>query len=231
MSARLIKIAIIACVLFTGLTAHASPIKIDPIDPPNGPFHFVFVTSGTTTPDSDDIGYYNTFVQNAADNADIGVQLGLTWRAIISTPFVDAIDNVTDTNYPIYTLDGNLVASGAADLWDGSIDAAIDYTESGTILPGNAWAWTGSLADGHAYAYAEVGGATFITAAGLVANTDDGWIQEVTLSDYETHHIYAIASEPVVLTAYLSTVPLPPSLLLMASGMIGCIGFRRWRRR
>ncbi len=26
-------------------------------------------------------------------------------------------------------------------------------------------------------------------------------------------------------------VPLPPSLLLMASGLIGCVGFKRWFRR
>ena len=64
-------------------------------------YRFAFFTSATTTAVSADISTYNTFVQNLADATtvyDIGVDEGVTWKAIGSTTDVNAIDN-TSTNW------------------------------------------------------------------------------------------------------------------------------------
>ncbi|MBW2255762.1 MAG: hypothetical protein JRI25_14335, partial [Deltaproteobacteria bacterium] len=78
-------------------------------------YRLVFVTSTRTTAESRDIAYYNAFVQDAADDAD----LGGTWKAIasvqVSAPvgadpggYVNARDN-TSTNENVDPLDVPIV--------------------------------------------------------------------------------------------------------------------------
>ena len=137
MYTRIIKIAIIVCMIFSGCSVHASLISVDVLAHTD-PFHFVFVTSAKTNSVSDDINHYNNLVHIVADYAgisnDIG-QPGLTWDAIISKPMVDAIYYANIT-YPVYTLDDSLVASGGV-AWDLQLNNSISLTQEGTKLANN----------------------------------------------------------------------------------------------
>ena len=229
MYARLFKIAIIACILFTVLSAHASPIRIDPLAHTD-PFHFVFVTSGTRNASSGDIDDYNQFVQDAADAVGIGTSIGLTWRAIISTATVDAIDNVAITG-PVYTLDDRLVANDANDMFDGSIANPINYDEMANVnVKSNVWTGSRWWGKGHIilpsnYYYAGNGATVTL---GYAEFATDWWIQ-----GHPEHHStdYALFAVSSPLTVGLNPVPIPPGILLMASGLIGCAGLQRWFRR
>lgn len=102
---------------------------------------------------STDINFYNTFVNDFANNASLNpvlASLGTTWTAIASTAAVDAQDN-TGTNLTtdgagvsIYHLNDQIVATGNADLWDGSI-ANLIRSETGGFDAAPV-VWTGSTA-------------------------------------------------------------------------------------
>ena len=127
-------------------------------------FRLVFVTNGSPNARQPSLAdYYNPFVTDAADSVESLKALGTTWMAIASTADVDARDNTytnsvtaDDASVPIYRLDGAQVATGNLDLWDGSIIAPINLTETldppvidapytGTNRSGVAWAPLGPV--------------------------------------------------------------------------------------
>ena len=79
-------------------------------------FRFLFVTSGTRKAESSDINDYNLFVQNAAngDGVDDTIKgFHGEFRAVASTPSVDARDNTATTGdgVAIYWLNGRKLAN------------------------------------------------------------------------------------------------------------------------
>lgn len=118
-------------------------------------YRFAFFTSGTTTASSENIETYNSWVQSLADASPLGIGAaqGVTWKAIGSTPTVDARDNtgtnpnIFGTGFPIYLLNGQtLIAKSNPDLWDGYISSIINITEQGVVKTG--WPFTGTYKDG-----------------------------------------------------------------------------------
>lgn len=71
-----------------------------------------------------------------------------TWKAIASDSSVDARDRIPDTTY--YLLNGNVVANNKADLFDGSIQTAINVNEMG-VKESDSPVWTGSDLAGNSY--------------------------------------------------------------------------------
>ncbi len=112
-------------------------------------------------------GIKRIFVTSTAYNGNLGglagadakcaarataVGLSGTWKAWISsgaTDPTDARDRLTQNSSPYVNMRGNKVADNWADLVDGSLDAAINYNESGGS--GGAQAWTGSYSNGTRY--------------------------------------------------------------------------------
>src|SRR5258708_5184838 len=66
----------------------------------------------------------------------------LTWTAILSNSTSNAIDRVPILG-PVYNTRGELVATDAADMWDGTIAHAIQYDEVGGGISSNFSVWTG----------------------------------------------------------------------------------------
>ncbi len=129
-------------------------------------YRFAFASSGLTAATSSDINYYNAFVQNLANASplNIGAAQGVTWKAIASTPTVDARDN-TSTNVAVngtgestFLLDGtSIVATDYTALWtfDGHT-TAINKTElltnpANNLPGGSQWGdtWTGTHRDSY----------------------------------------------------------------------------------
>ncbi|MCC6682075.1 MAG: hypothetical protein IT445_14330 [Phycisphaeraceae bacterium] len=74
-------------------------------------YQLVFVSSTTTTAQSSDISYYNSFVQAAAAATGMGQ---ITWHAIASTPAADATSNAL-VSTRVYDMNGDLVANDYID--------------------------------------------------------------------------------------------------------------------
>ena len=122
---------------------------------------------------STDINSYNSTVQGRAAAGHTAIRgFSSMWRAVASTPSVDARDN-TSTTYTssnkgleIHWLRGNRVANNYEDFYDNSWDNRSIRTESGGGLPNNGendlpnggrYVWTGSNANGTGYDGRELG--------------------------------------------------------------------------
>jgi len=149
---------------------------------PDDPYRLVFVTSAKTNALSANIADYNAFVANVATGIPALNALGATWKCIGSTAAVNANENTltrtTDPSVPIYRLDGALVATNNADLWDGSIAVGISITESGNSL--TTYTWTGTTGDGTRWADHRLGSGTGWVLEGYSMGTNaplgDRWV-------------------------------------------------------
>ena len=116
-------------------------------------FRLLFVTSTQHQARSGDIASYNTIVQTRAKagHSAITDSCGNRFRIVGSTSTVSARANTdtesTDTDAPIYWLNGAKVADNHADFYDGSWDDRTAKNESGANR-GNVRVWTGSYAGG-----------------------------------------------------------------------------------
>lgn len=120
---------LVSLVLIAGFSLRlaAAPIPI-PYDLfPYQEYRLAFVTTDTTTAQSDNIADYNAFVTALALAQPELAVLNTAWWAIASTPTIDARTNTStnpmlDTGVPIYQMDGvSRVANDNFDLWDGTI--------------------------------------------------------------------------------------------------------------
>ena len=202
--------------------SQAAPITVPTNLNPGDQYRLAFITSGTRDATSSDIDDYNDFVQAAADAVPQLAALGTTWKAIGSTATVDARDNTgtnpSSTGLPIFLLNDTKLADNNADLWDGSIDEALNVLEFGTPSPA-ALVWTGTAFTGVA---SSVVGALGETSAGAGDNsaTISQWV------DIPFDLIFTNASLPLYAIGGVLTVPeVPePSTLLLTSiaGLICC---------
>ena len=116
---------------------------------PGQTYHLVFVTSGETTAESDVINDYNNFVnEQAGVSGAITENWDIDWYAMGSTSLVDARVNALVTG-PVFGLDGTKIADDHDDVWDGSLSAHLNVTQSNTTL--ETIVWTGSNYDGDAH--------------------------------------------------------------------------------
>jgi len=145
----------LAATLGTAGAAQAALVVVPTDLAPGAQYRLVFVTDGTRDATSTNINDYNNFVTNqvtgsALANALSGAGLTTTWKAIGSTASVAARDNTgtnpSSTGVPIYLINGNKVANNNADLWDGSIQTAINITQNDSA--GFPQVFTGTITNG-----------------------------------------------------------------------------------
>ena len=169
-------------------------------------FHLAFVTTTTTTGESADVGYYNTFVINAANDAgSLVAGKGWTWYAIVSTTAgVNAIDNTqtTGTGYPIYDVNGTKIADDYLDLWDGTIDAELWIQQTGGLYEFGGTGeevWTGAGPSGGQGPKGSLG-ADYATYGCANKYWEGSWIANHNFYKTNLRPIYAL-SEPLLIVA------------------------------
>lgn len=225
-SCRLLSSLIIAISLLTTCSAHSIPVTSPSSLNPGDPYRLAFVTFSDRNAASSNIAVYNSFVQSQADATTHLVSLGATWKAIASTPSIDARDN-TDTNpnveagVPIFLLNDTKLVDDNADLWDGSLDLFLNITENANEKPGSPiTVWTGTLPDGTSLGNGALGGSDALVGTGSFQFDNSGWINAASGDKELLLPMYAISS---VLTA----VPEPTTsgLVLTAVFIFGV--FRR----
>lgn len=217
--------SLLAAVSFAGLSNAATIGQLGVLDSSTGlvagqQYRLAFVTSTGTPFTSSDIGFYNTFAQTIATNANANYGT-VSWKIIGSTQAVDARDNTgtnpnISTGVPIFLMDGiTKIADNNADLWDGSLDNALSLDENGAAATGNAGrVLTGSLADGTESDGSQyLGNPTQVRSGGL-ANTNSLWMRIFTENPnggLSSQAIYAMSD-------VLTVVPEPSSLALLGLG-------------
>jgi hypothetical protein len=217
------------------VSATAATLTTPPLAP-GSQYRIVFLTSGTRDAQSTVIGDYNTFVNNAANAGGSLLQpLGATWSVIGSTDAVSAATNIGGVStLPMYLLDGTFVASGTADLFDGTIAVAINMDELGNnTYTGDAY--TGSNADGtidslgHALgsmtnSHSEVGNVSSLSVTG------GSFLHFQNRSFTQVRPFYGISSTLMV-PAAPPGVPEPGTITMLLAGALLMVGARRYHAR
>ena len=224
----------ILCLAFATVFAHAKqsiaariPQALSHVVPgglqPGDNFHLLFVSRDVRDAQSADIRDYNEFVNTVADSAGIGpTTSGVQWFAVASTPVVDARDNAV-VQAPVYNLQGELLASDFADMWDGALASAVNYDEHALAIIPFHHVWTGSRSDGTAYSGRELG--QFATAEiGDLKRSDGGWIETSNASPLVRFHLYGLSESLVVVLE-------PSALAIQACIGISLVPAGRFLRR
>jgi hypothetical protein len=216
-----LMVSVYAVLFFLITTTANAALIVPPGLAPGEAYQLAFVTSGTTVATSGDINDYNAFVQNAADAANIGSSLGITWSAIASTESTDANTNCVVSG-KVFNMNGELLASSFSDFWDGThtLNVGIDFNENGTARNFNVW--TGSNADGSTAVGYALGDPT--ARWGESTFSSSGWITHGTVSTANTYSLYAL-SQPLT-----APIPVPASVWLFGSGLMGLIGISRSKK-
>jgi len=195
-------------------------------------YRLVFLTSTTTTAGSTNIADYNAFVQSAANAAGYG---SVTWKAIGSTATVSAISNTgtSGTGVGIFDFNNTKIADGYTDLWDGSIDSTINYTEAGLLIADTQY-YTGTDSnglqanDGSASGTGRVlGGSNEVPPSVQLGRnrsdmTNGRWMRQFSTTSFASTEYRMLA-----MSEELTVVPEPSSVGL---GLIAC-GLAMLRRR
>ena len=228
------RLTLLAVILWFGVPAQAGGIVLQT---QRGlsygeTFRFVFITDATTVATSSSIAHYNSFVDAQAGGATYDGSV-VNWVAIGSTRSTSAINNVGQSQTPVYLANGKLVTTSTTStgLWSGSLLNPINEDLSGMgVHTGSTGVWTGTNTNGSASA--DPLGDFFGVTIGVSTVTDEYWVNNGTWpidSSSGVFHMFGISQ---VLTA----VPEPSTLVLGGTAAIGVSAFvwshsRRQRRR
>jgi hypothetical protein len=202
-------------------SAAAVPITVPPGLAPGSTYFLAFVTANGTDALSTDITTYDAFVTAEANLSPELAALATTWRVIGSTAAVDAVTHVAITG-PVFGLDGVQIATGAADLFDGSIASPVNVNQFGAGTP-FAIVWTGSLANGTSFIPAEALGG-ILPGIGVNTVSNSAWLQAGIFPPAEIHLLYAV-SGPLIVPE--TPVPEPATLMLMIGPAFAFLRRRR----
>jgi hypothetical protein len=218
-------------VLALGLTSSFAQAAITTVPTglnPGDQYYLAFVTSGGTTASSSAISFYDAFVNAQADSSPSQAVRDITWLALGSTQAVDAITHLNIAAHPIYLLDGTtMIATGGADLWDGSILHGLTIDQNGALFPSVA-VWTGTDQFG---VRLDPLGSQLVTSGSATA-IDASWVAYggTDANDFPDGNLYGFSE---LLTVPTATVPEPVSLAVW-SVLAGCVvvyGARRVHRQ
>jgi hypothetical protein len=205
------------------------PIGLNPGDQ----YRLVFVTDGISASSSANISTYNSFVTAQANSVLELSQLGTTWNVIGSTLSVSARANTgtdpSSAGVAVYSVGGQRIATSNSDLWNGTIENAINVTQTGVQLADGTVIITGTtsagvpggpVGAGGKYGYATLGssggGAGVRLWYGLSGNTDASWSE--ALSYPQDGRVYAMSGVLTVAPVPEPTTILAGALLLLPFG-------------
>lgn len=206
----------------------AAPISVPPSLAPGSTYRLVFVTVDTRDGTSGIIGDYDTFVTNQANQTLAA--LGTSWQVIGSTASVSAFNHIGGNfTTPIYNLNGDLVASGASDLWDGGLQNAIGFDQNGDARATNVL--TGTNGGGGAGANPLGSGSTQFINFGLSDFASSSWVTHNQAFAGTPSSFYGISGTLTVPGGTSQVIPEPATGAMGLIGALAVLGLRARTRK
>jgi hypothetical protein len=182
-------------------------------------YHLVFVSSTVTNlSNRDDVHFWNDYINTLADASSLPGLSNLTWKVIGADTDHDANDNALVSG-PVYLVDATTkVADDYADMWNESVDVAINVDEHGDTATGDTHVWSGANGTGTS------GGGNSLNGSGTAARSgrwneyaNRNWIYRDDPAKSGNYHFYGL-SQPITITAGgADTNPPLPSTMTWAN--------------
>ncbi len=186
-------------------------------------YRLAFVTRATTQATSTNIATYNTFVQGVANSSNLNLS-GASWKVIGSTATVDARANtsthpgVNGTGEAIFLVNGTTkIANNYADLWDSSINSALNLDERGALIQPSSYVFAGTFADGTKDVGFVLGNATNLQV-GTTDQVNQYWIRVWNAAPTAFLPVYALSAPLTIINAADTTAPTLTSIVDDKSG-------------
>lgn len=168
--------------------------------------HFVFVTSEEWAGNLGGLSGADAKCQIQADAGAKTAPMNANWTALLSmialpsTLTVNARDRVNISS-PVFSVDGTLVATDGADLWDGNLGSAITLDPSGIIpsLAGHAWTasdYNGVAIDSGCGSWTQTW-FEFNSRVGFSYDSDYRWFEGGLGNCSTSKQLYCITSVPI----------------------------------
>ncbi|MGO9598099.1 MAG: PEP-CTERM sorting domain-containing protein [Isosphaeraceae bacterium] len=248
------RLALVTAIFWFGLGAGGQAeagamLQTPSVLSPGAHFRFAIVTDGGTTATSSNIADYNSFVNIQAGGATYNGSV-VTWSAIASTAAdsgsgtpstaagnligssstsgVNAIDNVGQSQDPVYLVNGTQVTTftTTSGLWSGTLLHSIDVDVSGKVTTASE-VWTGTNPDGTGTLGFTLGSPD-LAEVGLSGVSDSTWVAFGPDSVGTRHVLYGISQD---LIASGSVIPEPASLWLLGTACAAGLAYGWSRRR
>lgn len=228
MNKKLCALIAFSCFEMASATLRAEVVR--PIGlAPGSVYQIIFSTTGITAATSAEISYYNDFVTTRARSAEdiafaeqiggpvihhVSLPAGATWRAVGSTPTVDARDNAPSYGVPIYNTRGELVA--ASSIYTGSLLTPVRFDEFGSepnvLFIGTIRTGTDSF--GYGVPGLTLGSASGQAVHGAYNLSDERWIDAGTIRTAGGAALYALSGP-------ITYLPEPSGIALVSSALLG----------
>lgn len=198
---------------------------------PGATFQLIFVTDQSYQATDPNLDYYNTAVQNDADDAGLGTYNGspVIWQVVgetASSPGFPPLLPNSSTSPALYNLNGVLVAAAGQDPYTTTLLSAPDIDQNGNVR--STFVWTGIIPSVSCVFSSSCLGQS-APSYGVNSDINIDWFTDFGYVNMYSFSLYAV-SQTLTVPGAATPAPEPASTTALGVGLAGLWVVRRRRK-